>query len=223
MAVAQFNVSEGQRIQRKQLITVVEWQGEAHDVYTLQSSQPADWSTNYTSYYTKVGGAYVAVTGDTAPTWVAGTYYTKSTSTLYRELLGTRVEDSSIEFNADVETMTDIRGISYTDVNKTEPQQDFDPFALLGGSDLGAYLVTNALKNNINAYNNVFDAYIINAYIGDSENGYFAVKHSGCSIIPQSLGGDSWTQMPIELHYSNNITEGTVDSLGSDFIFTPAA
>jgi hypothetical protein len=138
-----------------------------------------------------------------------------------REILGTRTEDSSIEFNADIETSTDIRGITYTDVNKTEPQQTFDPFYVLGGSKLSEYLVKAALKNDIDAYNNVFDIYIITAFIGQ-EDSYYAVKHEGCSIIPTSLGGDSYNSMPIELHYSNNITEGTVDKLADDFVFTEA-
>ena len=220
----EFNVAESQRIQRKQLITVAEWEGEAHNVYVLQTSQPADWSTKYDTYYTKSASGYTLVPhGTNAPTWAAGTYYTATSSTLYREILGTRTEDSSIEFNADIETMTDIRGITYTDVNKTEPQQDFDPYNLLGGSPLGAYLVTNALKNDITAYSNKFNVYIITAFIGSAQNGYYAVMHSGCSIVPTSLGGDAYNNMPIEVHLSNNITEGTVDSLGRDFQFTPAS
>ena len=53
---------------------------------------------------------------------------------MMREILGTRTEDSSIEYNADITTMTDIRGINYTDVDATQPQQDFDPYLVLGGS-----------------------------------------------------------------------------------------
>ena len=220
----EFNVPEGQRIQRKQLITVAEWTGEARQVYVLQTSQPADWASNFDAYYTKnASGQYVAVTGDTAPAWAVNTYYTKTTSTLYREILGTRTEDSSIEFNQDTEKITDVRGITYTDVNKTEPQQDFDPYNLLGGSPLGAYLVTNALKNNIVAYNNAFNVYIITAFIGSAADGYYTVMHSGCSIIPTAIGGDAYNNMPIEVHLSNNITEGTVNSLGKDFTFTPAS
>ena len=221
--MAGFNVAENQRIQRKQLITVAEWTGEARQVYVLQSSQPADWATNYDAYYIYSNGAYVAVTGETAPAWAANTYYTKITSTLYREILGTRTEDSSIEFNADIQTSTDVRGITYTDVNKTEPQQTFDPYYLLGGSLLGDYLVRNALKNNIDAYNNIFNVYVITAFIGSQADGYYTVEHTGCSIIPTSLGGDSYNSMPIEVHYSNNIIEGTVDSLGRDFVFTPTS
>lgn len=140
-----------------------------------------------------------------------------------REILGTRTEESTIEFNADIATSTDILGITYTDVNKTEPQQSFDPFYILGGSELSEYLATAALKNDINAYNGVFDVYIITAFIG-GEGSYYAVKHTGCSIIPTGIGGDSFTNMPIEVYYSNNITEGTVDDFTKkDFVFTEAA
>jgi uncharacterized membrane protein len=137
-----------------------------------------------------------------------------------REILGTRTEDSSIEFNADIQTSTDIRGITYTDVNKTEPQQTFDPYYLMGGSKLGEYLSQAALANDINKYNGVFNVYIITAYLKDGASAYHTVKHSGCSIIPTSIGGDSYISMPIEVHYSNNITEGTVDKLSDDFTFT---
>lgn len=145
-----------------------------------------------------------------------------------REILGARTEDSAIEFNADVATSTDILGITYTDVNKTEPQQTFDPFFLLGGSKLGEYLVDAALENRINDYNGKFNVYIIAAFINDKSGTtaatkYMAVKHTGCSIIPTSMGGDAYVSMPIEVHYSNDITKGSVDKLADDFEFTPAA
>lgn len=46
--------------------------------YAVTTSQPADWSTNYTSYYTKSGSSYTAVSGDSAPSWAAATYYRKT-------------------------------------------------------------------------------------------------------------------------------------------------
>lgn len=148
------------------------------------------------------------------------------TSEPIREILGARTEDSSIEFNADIATSTDILGITYTDVNKTEPQQTFDPFFLLGGSKLGEYLVDAALENKIEYYNGKFNVYIIAAFINDKSGStaatkYMTVKHSGCSIIPTSMGGDAYVSMPIEVHYSNEITKGSVDKLADDFEFTP--
>lgn len=142
-----------------------------------------------------------------------------------REILGARTEDSAIEFNADVATSTDILGVTYTDVNKTEPQQSFDPFFLLGGSKLGEYLVAAALENKINDYNGKFNVYIIAAFISNktastAATKYMTVKHEGCSIIPTSLGGDAFVSMPIDVYYSNAITKGTVDKLADDFVFT---
>ena len=53
---------------------------EAHDEYTVTTAQPDDWATAYTSYYTKnQDGTYSAVTGASAPTWAADTYYSKKT------------------------------------------------------------------------------------------------------------------------------------------------
>lgn len=145
-----------------------------------------------------------------------------------REILGARTEDSSIEFNADVATSTDILGVTYTDVNKTEPQQSFDPFFLLGGSKLGEYLANAALENRIADFNGKFNVYVIAAFINDKSGTtaatkYKTVKHEGCSIIPTSMGGDAYVSMPIEVHYSNAITVGSVDKLADDFEFTPNA
>lgn len=137
-----------------------------------------------------------------------------------REILGTRVEDSSIEFNPDIETMTDIRGITYTDVNKTEPQQSLDPTYIIGGNPLAEFLTEAALENNITAYTNNFTVYVIAAFSGNSSDGYYTVRHSNCTILPTSLGGDAKVGMPIEVHFSNDIAVGTVDKLSDDFVFT---
>ena len=154
----------------------------------------------------------------TVAEWYTGT---GTTQTAVREILGVRVEDSSIELNPDIETITDILGVTYTDVNKTEPQQTFDPFTIIGGSALAEYLTQAVLENAIEKYNNVFNVYVIATYMSTgTENTYYAVKHEGCSIIPTAIGGDSWVNMPLEVHYSNNIKVGTVNSLTSSFVFT---
>jgi len=47
--------------------------------FTVTSSQPSDWSTKYTNYFTRSGTSpnyvYSHVTGSSAPTWSASTYY----------------------------------------------------------------------------------------------------------------------------------------------------
>lgn len=211
----QLNLDKGKRAERKTLITVAEW-----DEFTLLASEPADWATNYTDYYEKIAGVYTPIAaGNSAPTFATDKYYSAETD--IREVLGTRVEDSSIELNAEIETMTDILGITYTDVNKTEPQQTLDPSNIIGGSKISAYLYDAVIHNRITDYNQAFRVYVISGFMGDATNGYEAVKHTGCSIIPTSIGGSSYVQMPLEIHFSNNITSGTVNKLADDFTFTP--
>lgn len=216
MAINQFNLKPGQRAERKTLITVAEWQQEDGRFYVVQTTQPADWATNFTAYYTKSGDVYTPVSGTTAPTWASSTYYTR----VEREFLGTRTEDSSIEFNADIETTTDIRGNNYTDMNKTQPQQGFDPYLVLGGSKLGPVLHDIMLRNAVSELNQ-FTMYIIASYIGDAESGYACQKQDECTITYDSLGGDSNVNFPITVYFSNRSTNGTIDKLGDDFTFTP--
>lgn len=169
MAVAQFNLAEHQRAERKLLLTVAEW---------------------------------------------------TEGSTQERELLGRRTEDSSVEYNADQSTTTDILGINYTDVNRTQPQQDFDPYLILGGSKLGAKLDDIRRRNALSELSQ-FTLYLITAYVGDATNGYRAEKHVNCTIQYNSLGGDANVNMPISAFFSNDITNGHVDKLSIDFAFTP--
>ena len=168
MPFTQFNLNDGQRAERKLLITVAEWTEGNEQV---------------------------------------------------REILGRRTEDSSIDYNADIETTTDILGINYTDLNRTQPQQDFDPYLILGGSKLGAKLNDIRRRNALSELND-FTVYIITAFVGDSTNGYATEKHTGCTIVYNSIGGDSNVNMPISVYFSNNITTGTVDKLSDDFVFT---
>lgn len=135
-----------------------------------------------------------------------------------REILGTRTEDSSIEYNADISTSTDILGNNYTDVNKTQPQQDFDPYLVLGGSKLGAFLNEIRRRNAISELNQ-FTMYIITAFVG-KDGAYQCEKHDDCTIAYTSIGGDTTVNFPITVYFSNKITTGTVDTLSDSFKFT---
>lgn len=169
---------DGQRAERKLLITVAEWKE------TTGSGESATTET-------------------------------------VREILGTRTEDSSIEYNADIETTTDILGNNYTDLNKTQPQQAFDPYLVLGGSKLGAFLNDIRRRNAVSELNQ-FTMYIITAYVGTA-GAYEAEKHINCTITYDSLGGDTKVNFPITVYFSNNATTGTVDKLSDDFVFTADA
>ena len=221
MAVNQFDLKPGERAERKKLITVAQWKDADGDVYAVQDVKPADWDTNFTDYYTKSGSEYTKNTGTTAPAWAAATYYTR----VSREILGTRTEDSSIEYNPDIQTSTDIRGINYTDVNKTQPQQDFDPFLILGGSKLGA-LLNDIRRRNALSELAQFSIFVISAFIYEQSTGYDAERHDDCTILYNSIGGDANVNFPISVYLSNfadgtpNPATGTVNKLTYDFDFT---
>ena len=219
MAVNSFNLAPDQRAERKLLITVCEWQDANGKTYVLQESEPIDWDTKYTSYYTKSGDTYTAVTGETAPTWVASTYYTR----VSRTIMGKRTPDSSIEYNVDSETSTDILGFNYTDVNKTQPQQSFDPHLILGGDKFSEKLNDIRRRNALSELQQ-FTLYIITAFISTTVEGktvYDAERHTGCTILYDSIGGEDNVNFPLTAYFSNNITLGTVDKLADDFTFTP--
>lgn len=221
MAINKFNLAPHQRAERKLLQTVAEWRdNDSGKYYVVQDKEPGDWDTKYTEYYTRTGSAepytYAPVTGDTAPAWAGSTYYTR----VNREVLGRRTEDSSIEYNPDISTSTDILGINYSDVNKTQPQQDFDPYPILGSSLLGEKL-NDIRKRNALTELGFFTIYVITAFVGDAENGYEAERQTDCTITYNSIGGDSNVNMPISVYLSNDITNGIVDKLGDGFTFTP--
>ena len=147
--------------------------------------------------------------------------WSEGTSTV-REFLGTRTEDSSIEYNAEIETTTDILGNNYTDMQRTQPEQTFDASPVIGGDKLKA-LLNDIRRRNALSELQQFTIYIITAFVGNTTNGYAAERHTDCTITYDSIGGDVNVNFPYTVHFSNKITTGTVDKLAEDFVFTADA
>lgn len=153
-----------------------------------------------------------------------------------REILGTRTEDSSIEYNAEINTSTDIRGNNFTDVDRTQPQQDFDPYLILGGSKLAA-LLNDIRRRNALSELDQFRVYVITMFVDGATAGstYQAERHKNCTIAYNSMGGDSNVNFPISVYLSNDVSTtisnvydakgglGYVNKIGEDFTFTADA
>lgn len=137
------------------------------------------------------------------------------------QIVGVGVEDSAIEFNPDTETVTDILGITETTVNKFETAQSLEPMTVRGGSKL-AVKIYNQVKYNRMSEFAMYDVMQIHAYVG-SEGEYEAEIHKNCTLTPQSIGGSSYVDMPIDINYSNDKIHGTVNAYryGSTITFTP--
>ena len=67
------------------------------NLYTLLTTEPTNWSTNWTDYYIKTGeNQYESVTGDAAPTFETDTYYEK-----HNDILCSKTFNRAIIRNAD--------------------------------------------------------------------------------------------------------------------------
>ena len=149
-----------------------------------------------------------------------GDSITKGSGTPEWQIIGVGVEDSSIEYNPDTETKTDILGITETTVNKLEISQTFEPMTVRGGSKLAVKLYNQIKYNRVSEFA-MYEVMQIHAYVG-TDGAYEAEVHKNCTITPQSLGGDAYVDMPIDINYSNDKVHGTVDNYkyGSTITFT---
>ncbi len=134
------------------------------------------------------------------------------------EVVGRGVQDSSIEFNPDIETVNDILGNTETDVKSFEMSQDLEPMTVRGGSKL-------ALKiydiNKRRAYTEFaqFEVLLIFGYVSTPSDGFTAEKHINCTVTPQSEGGDAHVDMPITITFSGDKELGLVDKLTNGMTF----
>lgn len=136
-------------------------------------------------------------------------------------LVGSGIEDSSIELNPDTETVTDILGVTTTTVNKWEATQSFDPFTVKGGSKL-AFKLHQIWQDKTPEKLSQFKVLIVYNYIGTTSDGYEAEIQKNCTINITSLGGSAYVDMPIEITYSNDIERGTVKYTSGAPTFTAA-
>lgn len=138
------------------------------------------------------------------------------------QIIGVGVEDSSIEYNPDTTTSTDILGISTTIINKLETSQTLEPMVVIGGSKLALKLY-NQVKHGRLSELAMYEVMQIHAYVG-AEGAYEAEVHRNCTLTPQSLGGSATVDMPINISYSNDKVHGTVDNYkyGEVVTFTQA-
>lgn len=152
-----------------------------------------------------------------------GDSITKVSGTPEWQIVGVGVEDSAIEYNPDTETSTDILGITETSINKLEAVQSLEPMTVRGGSKLAVKLYNQVKYNRLSEFA-MYEVMQIHAYVGEVGL-YEAEVHKNCTLTPQSIGGSSYLDMPIDINYSNDKVHGTVDNYvyGKTITFTPAS
>jgi len=167
--------------------------------FNLADNQKAERKLLVTAV--NVGDSITDNSVDAAPEW---------------QVIGVGVEDSSIEFNPDTETVTDILGITETTVNKFETAQSLEPMTIRGGSKLAVKLYNQVKYQKLSEFP-MYEVMIISAFarVGEgttaSPYAYEAEVHKGCTLTPQSIGGSAYVDMPIDINFSNDKVHGTVN------------
>ena len=138
-------------------------------------------------------------------------------------VVGYKIDSSTLEFNVDVETGTDINGRAFSSVNKMELSQSFDPHRLVGGElgKLGEKLLSYVINDEIEKFSN-FKVLVIYGFLTSPTPGeYVARLYDKCTVVPQSIGGETWAEMPFEVNFGGKVTAGTADGLIDGVTFTP--
>ena len=135
------------------------------------------------------------------------------------EILGRGVEEASVAFNHDTNQATDILGITDTVVSPAKPEFDLDPCTIRGGQKLSEKLLDIERRNAI-AELGQFEILHVHCYLGTAPS-FTAELHKNCTIVPQSLGGSSYVDMPMNVYLSNEKVLGTATVANGVPTFTP--
>ena len=139
---------------------------------------------------------------------------TWSPSAAVWEPQGYKTEDTALEFNPDVETVTDVLGDTYTTVNKLERQMSFEPNTLrpiANRGKLNEILHEYTRRNQLSKLQE-FKVLIAYGYLGTT-GAYEADVYPMSTVTPQSLGGSSRVNFPYQINLGGEAMFGTVDKL----------
>jgi hypothetical protein len=163
----------------------------------------------------------ITTSGDVQRKYLACAIDVSSTSTPEYVVVGYRITSSAVEFNPDTETGTDINGRNFGSVNKFEPSQSFEPHKLTSGKngELAAKLIQYFRYREMQKFSQ-FKCILIYGMLGPDGGPYPADLYDACTITPQSLGGELWTEMPFDVTFGGDTTHGTTDRLIDTVEFT---
>ena len=139
--------------------------------------------------------------------------------------VGKRVSESSMEYDWNEETSTDILGDTYTSMSKPKITQTFDPWQLDSGDKAQLRIWNDSIRNHdTNAMANN-DMLVLHCYAGVADTAVFAERYAACAVKPTSLGGTGGGKlgMPISVTFGGTRTVGTAGVEDGAVTFTPKA
>lgn len=150
--------------------------------------------------------AYLNTGTETSPTWSP---------------FGTRVTDSSMEYDWQDESNKDILGETRTTMKKPIVTQSFDPCDLDSGDAALQKIWTLGVKEQNAAALANQDVLIVHHYAGTAKTAVFAERYDKSAIKPTSLGGEGggFVGMPIDVTLGGTRTTGTA-AVGAGGVIT---
>lgn len=136
--------------------------------------------------------------------------------------LGSRVTDSSMEYDWQEESNKDILGTTRSTMKKPIITQTFDPCDLDAGDAAVLKIWNLAVKEqNVAALTNQ-DMLIVHLYAGTKDTAAFAERYSACMVKPSGLGGEGggFVGMPMDITYGGARTVGTAAVSAGTVTFT---
>ena len=135
---------------------------------------------------------------------------------------GTRVTDSSMEYDWQEDSSKDILGTTRTTMKKPIVTQTFDPCDLDSGDKALTKIWELAVKKQDAAALANQDVLIVHHYVGTAKTAVFAERYEGAMVKPSSLGGEGggFVGMPMDITYGGARTVGTAAVSAGTVTFT---
>lgn len=137
---------------------------------------------------------------------------------------GTRVTDSSMEYDWQEDSNKDILGTTRTTMKKPIVTQSFDPCDLDAGDAALTKIWNLAVKEQNAAALANQDVLIVHHYAGTAKTAVFAERYDASMVKPSSLGVErgGFVGMPIDVTLGGTRTVGTAAvGAGGAVTFTP--
>ena len=142
-------------------------------------------------------------------------FYEYGTTPTY-ELIGKGIEETGIEQSANVETVTDITGVTETTLDKYEKTTELDPIRIEGGNKFSEFLDELEEQEKI-LDDTIANFMLVKLYKSTGTDAYVAWKQQAVVELT-SFGGDtSGVNAPCTLHWIGPRTHGTFDPATKTF------
>ena len=137
--------------------------------------------------------------------------------------MGTKVTDSSIEYDWGIETLTDILGVTHSRAKSAQMTQTFSGNEIVGGDQVMNHLVDLAIVQKNAAMLTAQDCLIVHTYLQDSEGNAFAERYPASSVIPTTQGGEGGGALvsDIDVTYGGKRATGGATVAGGNVTFNP--